>query len=153
MSNLFQSTNRLLLHFYCFRAVVEVLLHAGFNVNMRTKSGTALHEAALCGKVEVVRTLLEHGANTSIRDSNNFTVIDLLSQFNTAQASQEIMMLLKRESTILYYVFHSYSYNYSHKKNITQPHKKKSRVLGDTFSRSLNPNPWSYLLHRARDLP
>lgn len=78
------------------KAVVEVLLRAGFNVNMRTKSGTALHEAALCGKVEVVRTLLEHGVNTSIRDSNNYTVMDLLSQFNTAQASQEIMNILKR---------------------------------------------------------
>ncbi|EFA01808.2 Ankyrin repeat and SAM domain-containing protein 1A-like Protein [Tribolium castaneum] len=63
---------------------------------MRTKSGTALHEAALCGKVEVVRTLLEHGVNTAIRDSHNYTVMDLLSQFNTAQASQEIMGILKR---------------------------------------------------------
>ncbi|CAH1106342.1 unnamed protein product [Psylliodes chrysocephalus] len=78
------------------KAVVEVLLKAGFSVNMRTKAGTALHEAALCGKVEVVRTLLEHGVNTSIRDSNNYTVMDLLSQFNTAQASQEIMHILKR---------------------------------------------------------
>ncbi|RZC35761.1 ankyrin repeat and sterile alpha motif domain-containing protein 1B, partial [Asbolus verrucosus] len=77
-------------------AVVEVLLGAGFNVNMRTKSGTALHEAALYGKVEVVRTLLERGVNTAIRDSNNYTVMDLLSQFNTAQASQEIMGILKR---------------------------------------------------------
>ncbi|XP_050299120.1 ankyrin repeat and SAM domain-containing protein 1A-like [Anthonomus grandis grandis] len=78
------------------KAVVEVLLRAGFNVNMRTKSGTALHEAALCGKVEVVRTLLEHGVNTSIRDINNYTVMDLLSQFNNAQAAQEIIGLLKR---------------------------------------------------------
>lgn len=76
---------------------MEVLLKAGFSVNMRTKAGTALHEAALCGKVEVVRTLLEHGVNTSIRDSNNYTVMDLLSQFNTAQASQEIMHILKRK--------------------------------------------------------
>ncbi|KAL3265732.1 hypothetical protein HHI36_009934 [Cryptolaemus montrouzieri] len=78
------------------RAVVEVLLRAGFSVNMRTKAGTPLHEAALCGKVEVVKTLLEHGVNTSIRDSNNYTVMDLLSQFNTAPASQEIMGILKR---------------------------------------------------------
>uniref|UniRef100_A0AAR5P9E0 Uncharacterized protein n=1 Tax=Dendroctonus ponderosae TaxID=77166 RepID=A0AAR5P9E0_DENPD len=78
------------------KAVVEVLLRAGFNVNMRTKSGTALHEAALCGKAEVVRTLLEHGVNTNIRDSNNYTVMDLLSQFNNAQAAQEIISLLKR---------------------------------------------------------
>ncbi|XP_044747903.1 ankyrin repeat and SAM domain-containing protein 1A-like isoform X2 [Coccinella septempunctata] len=78
------------------RAVVEVLLRAGFSVNMRTKAGTPLHEAALCGKVEVVKTLLEHGVNTSIRDATNYTVMDLLSQFNTAPASQEIMGILKR---------------------------------------------------------
>lgn len=78
----------------CFRAVVEVLLRAGFDVNIRTKAGTALHEAALCGKVEVVRTLLEHGVDISIRDSHDFTVTDLLSQF-PAQATQEIMGILK----------------------------------------------------------
>ncbi|XP_066146580.1 ankyrin repeat and SAM domain-containing protein 1A-like [Euwallacea fornicatus] len=78
------------------KAVVEVLLRAGFNVNIRTKSGTALHEAALCGKVEVARTLLGHGVNPGIRDSNNLTVMDILSQFNNAQAAQEIINLLKR---------------------------------------------------------
>lgn len=77
-----------------FRAVVEVLLRAGFDVNVRTPSGTALHEAALCGKVEVVRTLLEHGADLAIRDSHKFTVMDLLSQF-PAQATQEIMSIIK----------------------------------------------------------
>ncbi|KAL1506735.1 hypothetical protein ABEB36_006041 [Hypothenemus hampei] len=78
------------------KSVVEELLRAGFNVNMRTKSGTALHEAALCGKVEVARTLLEQGVNPNIRDSNNYTVMDLLSQFNNAHAAQEIIQLLKR---------------------------------------------------------
>ncbi|XP_076273674.1 ankyrin repeat and sterile alpha motif domain-containing protein 1B-like isoform X2 [Rhynchophorus ferrugineus] len=78
------------------KAVVDILLRAGFKVNMRTKAGTALHEAALCGKVEVVRTLLENGVDTSIRDSNHFTVMDLLNQFNNAQAAQEIINLLKR---------------------------------------------------------
>lgn len=68
---------------------------------MRTKSGTALHEAALFGKVEVVRTLLEHGVNPSIRDSKNCTVMDLLSQFNNAQAAQEIITLLKRKSDFI----------------------------------------------------
>lgn len=77
------------------RAVVEVLLRAGFNVNIRTKAGTALHEAALCGKVEVVKCLLDNGVNPAIRNSNNYTVMDLLSQFNRAQASQEIMQILK----------------------------------------------------------
>lgn len=78
----------------CFRPVVEVLLRAGFDVNIRTKAGTALHEAALCGKVEVVRTLLEYGVDISIKDSHDFTVTDLLSQF-PAQATQDIMAILK----------------------------------------------------------
>lgn len=63
------------------RAVVEVLLAGGMNVNVRTGSGSALHEAALCGKTEVVRTLLQNGIDLDIRDSQNNTVIDLLKQF------------------------------------------------------------------------
>lgn len=63
------------------RAVVEVLLARGMNVNVRTSSGTALHEAALCGKTEVVRSLLENRTDLSIRDSKNNTVVDLLKEF------------------------------------------------------------------------
>lgn len=63
------------------RAVVELLLTAGMDVNVRTGSGTALHEAAQCGKTEVARTLLEHGINTHIRDIHRRTVEDLLKQF------------------------------------------------------------------------
>lgn len=76
-----------------------MLLRAGFDVNIRTKAGTALHEAALCGKVEVVRTLLEHGVDISIKDSHDFTVTDLLSQF-PAQATQEIMGILKSKFVV-----------------------------------------------------
>ncbi|VEN34928.1 unnamed protein product [Callosobruchus maculatus] len=78
------------------RAVVEVLLRAGFGVNMRTKAGTALHEAALYGKADVVRVLLEHGADTAARDSQGRTVFDLLGMFDTAHAQQEIVNILKR---------------------------------------------------------
>lgn len=35
------------------------LLRAGIEINRQTKTGTALHEAALYGKTEVVRLLLE----------------------------------------------------------------------------------------------
>lgn len=42
----------------------------------------------------MVRTLLEHGVDISIKDSHDFTVTDLLSQF-PAQATQEIMGILK----------------------------------------------------------
>lgn len=37
----------------------RLLIQAGIDINRQTKAGTALHEAALCGKTEVVRLLLE----------------------------------------------------------------------------------------------
>lgn len=40
------------------------LLRAGIEINRQTKTGTALHEAALYGKTEVVRLLLEVGEGT-----------------------------------------------------------------------------------------
>ncbi|XP_055858077.1 ankyrin repeat and sterile alpha motif domain-containing protein 1B isoform X2 [Episyrphus balteatus] len=61
--------------------VVEILLAAGVNVNLLTPSGTALHEAALCGKDVVVRTLLEHGADLNATDSENRTPLDVLQEF------------------------------------------------------------------------
>lgn len=51
------------------------------DVNVRTGSGTALHEAVQCGKTEVARLLLDHGINTQIRDIHRRTVEDLLKQF------------------------------------------------------------------------
>lgn len=37
----------------------RLLLKAGIDINTTTKSGTALHEASLYGKTEVVRLLLD----------------------------------------------------------------------------------------------
>lgn len=37
----------------------RLLLKAGMDINKTTKSGTALHEASLYGKTEVVRLLLD----------------------------------------------------------------------------------------------
>ena len=39
--------------------VFRLLLKAGIDINRATKSGTSLHEAALYGKTEVVRLLLD----------------------------------------------------------------------------------------------
>ena len=63
------------------KMVVEVLLAAGVNVNLLTQSGTALHEAALCGKDSVVRALLDNGADWDATDSEGRTALDLLEQF------------------------------------------------------------------------
>lgn len=79
---------------YVLRAVVAVLLAAGLDVNVRTAGGTALHEAALCGKVEVVRTLLDGGVDLGIRDSQHNTVMDLLGQF-PAHVTHDITAIIK----------------------------------------------------------
>ena len=37
----------------------RLLLQAGVDINLQTAQGTCLHEAALCGKLDVVRLLLD----------------------------------------------------------------------------------------------
>lgn len=76
------------------RVVVEVLLDAGVDVNTRTSAGTAMHEAALCGKMEVVRALLDRGVDLAIRDSRKNTVLDLLGQF-PPHVTQDITAVIK----------------------------------------------------------
>lgn len=44
---------------YYFCPVSRLLIQAGIDINRQTKAGTALHEAALCGKTDVVRLLLD----------------------------------------------------------------------------------------------
>jgi ankyrin repeat and SAM domain-containing protein 1 len=82
---------------YVFRAVVLALLEAGFPVSALTPAGTALHEAALCGKLEVVRCLLEHGVSLSARDQGNMTVLEVLAQF-PAHLTHEMSALITRHS-------------------------------------------------------
>lgn len=69
------------------------------DVNVRTGSGTALHEAAQCGKTEVARTLLDHGINIHIRDIHRRTVEDLLKQFPAkAGPAVEIAAMLQQST-------------------------------------------------------
>ena len=75
------------------KEVVVELLRVGMDINIRTSRGTALHEAALCGKVEVVRTLLEHDINTVLRDSADRTVIDIMAELQT-QRTREIARII-----------------------------------------------------------
>ncbi|KAM6297432.1 LOW QUALITY PROTEIN: caskin-2 [Aegotheles albertisi] len=67
----------------------------------QTKTGTALHEAALYGKTEVVRLLLEGGVDVNIRNTYNQTALDIVNQFTTSHASKDIKQLLREASGIL----------------------------------------------------
>lgn len=51
----------------------RLLLKASIDINKTTKSGTALHEAALYGKTEVVRLLLDVGHPASASGSVCFS--------------------------------------------------------------------------------
>lgn len=77
------------------RAVVDLLLDAGVDVNVRTGAGSALHEAALHGKVEVARALLAAGVDLRVRDRDRKTVTDLLRDF-PSNVSHEIDALIRR---------------------------------------------------------
>lgn len=59
---------------------MEILVKAGFDVNVRTTQGTALHEAALCGKVDVVKVLLDASIDVCIADSQRRTAVDRLNE-------------------------------------------------------------------------
>jgi len=75
------------------KQVVEELLRVGLDINVRTSRGTALHEAALCGKVEVVRALLEQSINTNLRDQADRTVLDVMAELQT-QRTREITKII-----------------------------------------------------------
>lgn len=87
-------------NFYLFlssfssRLVVEILLSSGMDVNLKTSGGTALHEAALCGKLDVVRTLLDAGVDLRLKDAKQNTVLDLLRQF-PKHVTQDILTIIK----------------------------------------------------------
>lgn len=65
---------------YIHRGVVEALIEAGFDPNIRTDNGTALHEAACFARADVVRLLLRRGANLHVRDKEGRTVYGLLKE-------------------------------------------------------------------------
>ncbi|KAI2658488.1 Caskin-2 [Labeo rohita] len=75
--------------------IIRLLLKAGIDINRTTKSGTALHEAALYGKMEVA------GIDVNIRNTYNQTALDIVNQFTTSHASKEIKQLLREASGAL----------------------------------------------------
>ncbi|KPM10109.1 ankyrin repeat domain containing protein 32 [Sarcoptes scabiei] len=54
----------------------------------KTSNGTALHEAAFCGKNEVVKMLLDAGIDIELRNEREEKVEDILTNLNTSVAKQ-----------------------------------------------------------------
>ncbi|XP_041833007.1 ankyrin repeat and sterile alpha motif domain-containing protein 1B isoform X2 [Melanotaenia boesemani] len=75
-------------------STIQTLLEAGMDVNCVTENGSALHEAALFGKMDVVRLLLDSGINTSLRDSQGRTALEILRE-HPAPKSQQITALIQ----------------------------------------------------------
>jgi ankyrin repeat protein len=86
-----------------FREVVELILEAGFDINARTARGTALHDAAICGKIEVRKELCEHQMRGQ-RNEYGYVSI-LVVQFLSAEGSCKSYLTRHSYLTELYIVF------------------------------------------------
>ncbi|KAK3090288.1 hypothetical protein FSP39_010658 [Pinctada imbricata] len=72
-----------------------LLLQAGVNINRCTLRGTCLHEAALCGKTEVARLLLDCGVDVNKTNSYDQTALDIVTTYTTSRAGKDLKLLLK----------------------------------------------------------
>ena len=74
--------------------MVDLILAKGFDINVKTLRGSALHEAALCGKIEVVKSLLDNGINVEIRDDSDKTVLEVMDELKTQRTREVIHIIL-----------------------------------------------------------
>lgn len=77
------------------REVVGMILNAGFDVNVRTNRGTALTEAAVCGKVDVVKCLLRADINLELRDHHDKSVLEIMDELKTPVSKEIIHIILE----------------------------------------------------------
>ena len=63
--------------------------------------GSALHEAAVCGKDETVELLLDKGVNLDLKDGRDRTVLDILNEY-TAEKAVKIKTRIQGEACNIY---------------------------------------------------
>ncbi|XP_063832128.1 ankyrin repeat and SAM domain-containing protein 1A-like [Ostrinia nubilalis] len=80
------------------KEVVQALLAAGIDPNIRTHNGTPLHEAACFRKASVVRILLANGADLNATDRRGMTVHDLLADYSE-EATRKVRRVIRGECT------------------------------------------------------
>uniref|UniRef100_A0A2K5W7P0 Ankyrin repeat and sterile alpha motif domain containing 1A n=1 Tax=Macaca fascicularis TaxID=9541 RepID=A0A2K5W7P0_MACFA len=81
--------------------IVRLLIHQGpshTRVNEQTEMGSALHEAALFGKTDVVQILLAAGTDVNIKDNRGLTALDTVREL-PSQKSQQIAALIEDHMT------------------------------------------------------
>ena len=62
----------------CSSQCVSTLIHLGADVNQRNRSGlTPLHCAMHCGSLEIIRRLLEAGADPTVKTPDGQTAADM----------------------------------------------------------------------------
>jgi len=60
-----------------YLSIVNLLLQAGATVDAVDNDGyTALHDAAIMGKIQVVEALLNAGADKALKDNDGYTALD-----------------------------------------------------------------------------
>lgn len=82
---------------------VKLLLEASANVNKKNRNGkTPLHYAIRGGRKginrELVKLLLEHGADTSIRDNQAMSVLDYISKYKTQYIKNGVAELINKKN-------------------------------------------------------
>uniref|UniRef100_A0A914X7S8 Uncharacterized protein n=1 Tax=Plectus sambesii TaxID=2011161 RepID=A0A914X7S8_9BILA len=77
---------------------LAILIDSGFDVDFVTDQGTALHVAALFGKVAIVKLLLEKDISVDIRDGQGRTVLEVLDQHENEKATDLTQMMQSRDA-------------------------------------------------------
>ena len=67
---------------------------------LQGEHGTPLHEAAMFGKGETVKLLLDKGASIEAKDRASKSVIDLLSEF-PAERAREIRKMIEGKTPVI----------------------------------------------------
>ena len=58
-----------------------------------------MHEAAVCGKKDVVKYLLESNVNLELRDRDDKTVLEVMDDLNTPMTREVIHLVLGKISS------------------------------------------------------
>ena len=74
---------------------IRLLIQYGYHVNTKGMNGTCLHEAALYSKLDVVKFLIEAGADVLATNGQGLTALDVVNQYTDPRAAHELKKVLQ----------------------------------------------------------